>query len=186
MPLTQVPSLLAATLLFIAVLAHPEPQHPKCRFSPLYTQSSILKNPDPFISSFLYWEGKFHANNISYNTLNGMTYDGTLIDPTTGIATIKHPFSAASKESLQIMLYTHVLAGSSDAARFLSPHDEKKAPEVAFNIVSLKLETYLGFNETFPGFGGFIPWFLADEKEIQPTADWVNRVPALDNGYGLH
>ena len=84
------------------------------------------------------------------------------------------------------MLYTHVLAGSSDAARFLSPHDEKKAPEVAFNIVSLKLETYLGFNETFPGFGGFIPWFLADEKEIQPTADWVNRVPALDNGYGLH
>ena len=51
--------------------------------------------------------------------------------------------------------------------------------------MSLKMETYLKFNETFPGFGGFIPWFLADEKEIQPTADWVNRVPGLDNGYNF-
>ncbi|KAH7420027.1 putative GPI anchored protein [Cadophora sp. MPI-SDFR-AT-0126] len=185
------PLFLAATLLFTAILANPQAQHPKCRFSPLYTQSSILKNPDPFISSFLYWEGKFHANNISYNTLNGMSYDGTLIDPTTGLATEKHPFSAASKESLQIMLYTHALAGSKDAARFLSPDDPKNASDIAFEIMSLKLKNYLKFNESFPGFGGFIPWFLGDEKEIRPTDDWVDRVPALDNGellwavYGL-
>lgn len=71
---------------------------PKCRFSPLYTQDQILANPDPFISDLLYWEGKFHQNNVSYNSFNGMSYDGALLDETTGLATAKHPFSAASKE----------------------------------------------------------------------------------------
>ena len=46
----------------------------------------------------LYWEGQFHQNNVSYNTGNGMSYDGTEIDWTTGERTQKHPFSAASKE----------------------------------------------------------------------------------------
>jgi hypothetical protein len=79
--------------------ANPNPSQPPCRFSKQYTQSQILKNPDNFLSDLLYWEGKFHQNNVSLNTLNGMSYDGTLIDPTTGIATAKHPFSAASKEA---------------------------------------------------------------------------------------
>jgi hypothetical protein len=46
-----------------------------------------------------------------------------------------------------------------------------------------KLATYQKFNETFPGFGGFLPWYANyDNGTIQPTWDWVNRVPALDNG----
>ena len=74
-------------------------QHnPKCRFSPTFTQQEVLRHPDRFALDLLYWEGKFHQNNVSYNVENGMTYDGTLIDPTTGFATVKHPFSAASKE----------------------------------------------------------------------------------------
>jgi len=131
---------------------------PKCRFSLSYNQDDILKDPMPFISDFLYYEGKFHQNNISYNSHNGMTYDGSLLDETTGLATEKHPFSAASKESLQVMLYTHALAGSQKAAQFLSPDNPLQAPEIAYNIMRLKLQTYLRFNETYPGFGGFIPW----------------------------
>jgi hypothetical protein len=156
---------------------------PKCRFSSIYTQAEILQNPDTFISDFLYWEGHFHQNNVSYNTFNGMSYDGTLVDEVTGLATAKHPFSAASKESLQIMLYAHALAGSPQAARFLSPRAPSQAPEIAFDIMSLKLKTYLAFNNTYPGFGGFLPWYTSDTIEISPTWDWVNRVPALDNGY---
>lgn len=92
-----------ATLLLLwgseAVPAQtPDPNLPPCRFSKQYTQAQILKDPTNFISDLLYWEGKFHQNNVSLNTFNGMSYDGTLIDPTTGIATAKHPFSAASKE----------------------------------------------------------------------------------------
>ncbi|KAF8865172.1 putative GPI anchored protein [Acephala macrosclerotiorum] len=111
-----------------------------------------------------------------------MSYDGTLLDETTGLATTKYPFSVASKEALQIMLYTHALAGSKKAARCLSPDEPEKAGDVAFGIVELKLRTYLRFNETFPGFGGFLPWYTEDEVEVVPTYDWVNRVPALDNG----
>lgn len=70
----------------------------KCRFSSLFTQEQILHDPHPFISDLLYWEGKFHQNNVSYNSFNGMSYDGTLLDETTGLASAKHPFSAASKE----------------------------------------------------------------------------------------
>ncbi|CZR60560.1 uncharacterized protein PAC_10456 [Phialocephala subalpina] len=130
---------------------------PKCRFSPTYTQTEILHDPSPFMSDLLYWEGYFHANNISYNSNNGMSYDGTLLDETTGLATSKHPFSAASKEALQIMLYAHALAGSKKAARFLSRGEPGKAKEVAYEIMKLKLKTYLKFNETYPGFGGFLP-----------------------------
>jgi hypothetical protein len=79
--------------------SNPQPSHPPCRFSEQYTQAQILNNVDDFISDVLFWEGKFHQNNVSLNTFNGMSYDGTLIDPTTGLATAKHPFSAASKEA---------------------------------------------------------------------------------------
>jgi hypothetical protein len=81
------------------------------------------------------------------------------------------------------MLYTHALVGSRDAAQFLSPNDPSQAPDIAFNIMKLKLKTYLRFNATNPGFGGFLPWYTGDSMDITPTWDWVNRVPALDNGY---
>jgi hypothetical protein len=83
------------------------------------------------------------------------------------------------------MLYSHALAGSHHAAQFLSPNNLAQAPDIAFNIMSLKLKTYLRFNDTYPGFGGFLPWYTGDTVDISPTWDWVNRVPALDNGYIL-
>lgn len=83
------------------------------------------------------------------------------------------------------MLYTHAINGSSDAARFLSPKNPAAAPGIAVSIMETKLQTYLQFNQTYPGFGGFLPWFESDIAEIKPTWDWVNRVPGLDNGYVL-
>jgi len=81
------------------------------------------------------------------------------------------------------MLYAHAIAGSLQAARFLSPNNPGAAPAIAINIMTLKLQTYLQFNKTYPGFGGFLPWYTGDSQNIVPTWDWVNRVPALDNGY---
>ncbi|GFG10024.1 hypothetical protein IFM5058_04716 [Aspergillus udagawae] len=159
-----------------------KPDEPSCRFARQYTQKEILKDPSNFITDLLYWEGKFHQNNVSYNSDNGMSYDGTNIDFTTGKRTVKHPFSAASKESLQIMLYAHAVAGSPEAARFLSPQDPSAAPELAVSIMERKLQTYLRFNETFPGFGGYLPWFTSTTQDLTPTWDWNNRVPGLDNG----
>ncbi|KAJ5402663.1 uncharacterized protein N7487_008559 [Penicillium crustosum] len=155
---------------------------PSCRFAHQHSQKQILQDPTAFINDMLYWEGKFHQNNISYNSNNGISYDGTNIDWVTGKATAKHTFSAASKESLQIMLYTHAVAGSPEAARFLSPDNTAEAPEIAASIMQKKLQTYLKFNETYPGFGGFLPWVSADTQDMTPMSDWVNRVPGLDNG----
>ncbi|GAB0136373.1 hypothetical protein EsDP_00004674 [Epichloe bromicola] len=155
---------------------------PKCRFAADWSQSDVLRDPSGFEWDLLFWEGNFHQNGVAYNTANGMTYDGTQLDWITGGKTKKHPFSAASKEALQIMLYTHAIAGSRGAARFLTPHDLAKAPGLAASIMKTKLQTYLRFNQTHPGFGGFLPWMTTSEDELSPTWDWKNRVPALDNG----
>lgn len=113
-----------------------------------------------------------------------MTYDGTLLNSKTGLANAseKHPFSAASKEALQIQVYAHAIAGDARAASFVYSQDPEDAAQWAVAMMSTKLQTYLKFNNTYPGFGGFLPWFLSNETAIQPTSDWVNRVPALDNG----
>lgn len=78
--------------------ALPASSEPSCRFAQQYTQKQILQDPSEFINDVLFWEGKFHQNNVSYNSGNGMSYDGANIDWVTGERTLKHPFSAASKE----------------------------------------------------------------------------------------
>ncbi|KPM42166.1 hypothetical protein AK830_g4372 [Neonectria ditissima] len=155
---------------------------PSCRFGLEWSQKDVLARTDDFIWDLLYWEGKFHQNDVAYNTKNGMSYDGTQIDWVTGKRTKKHAFSAASKEALQIILYAQAIAGSREAARFLTPHDLKAAPSFAASIMEVKLKTYLQFNETYPGFGGFLPWILTDEQAIKPNDGWNNLVPGLDNG----
>lgn len=194
---------LLLTLLGLQVVgaANVPSRNPTCRFALQWTQQDILRQPDAFEWDLLYWEGKFHQNNVSYNSVNGMSYDGTQLDLTTGERTAKHPFSAASKEvrprlhilklmlltrltqALQIMVYAHAIAGSQKAARFLSPDQPGQAPAIAASIMKTKLQTYLQFNQTFPGFGGFLPWMTTSEATVTPTWDWNNRVPGLDNGF---
>lgn len=77
---------------------HGQAGAPSCRFAQQYTQQQIMQDPTNLISDMLYWEGQFHQNNVSYNSINAMTYDGTNLNFTTGERTIKHGFSAASKE----------------------------------------------------------------------------------------
>lgn len=95
MRLTQVSLGLACAALATAL---PRSSAPSCRFAQQYTQKQVLQDPSKFINDVLFWEGKFHQNNVSYNSGNGMSYDGTNIDWVTGERTVKHPFSAASKE----------------------------------------------------------------------------------------
>lgn len=90
--------LACATLATALPAASGQGGEPSCRFAQQYTQQQILQDPSSFINDMLYWEGKFHQNNVSYNSDNGMSYDGTNIDWVTGERTVKHPFSAASKE----------------------------------------------------------------------------------------
>ena len=157
-----------------------------CRFAPPFTESDVLKDPEPLIHDMLYWEGKFAQLGVGYNAANGMTYDGTLLNMTTGLELAYraglHNFSAASKESLHVMVLAHALAGDAAAARVVSPKDAQQAPNIAFALMAQKLDTYLAFNQSYPGFGGYLPWYNNTFAAIEPTNDWVDRVPALDNG----
>lgn len=80
------------------------------------------------------------------------------------------------------MLYAQAISGSKEAARFLTPENLQGAPAFAASIMETKLKTYKQFNQTYPGFGGFLPWVKTDTPTISPTYDWDDRVPGLDNG----
>ncbi|KAF2473431.1 uncharacterized protein BDR25DRAFT_323966 [Lindgomyces ingoldianus] len=130
------------SILFASAASSTFQTAPKCRFSPQHSQQDILTN------------GHFHQDNVGYNTANEMTYDGTLLDPRTGLNNIGglHPFNAARKESLHVMVLTHAIAGNRHAARFLSPEQPDHAATVAVDILEKKLDTCLKFNRTYPGF----------------------------------
>jgi hypothetical protein len=98
MRVTLASSLALTWAALASALPSGQAKAPSCRFASQYTQQQVLRDPSKFINDMLYWEGQFHQNNVSYNTANGMSYDGTNIDWVTGERTVKHPFSAASKE----------------------------------------------------------------------------------------
>ena len=58
-------------------------------------------------------------------------------------------------------------------------------------MLNKKINSYESFNSKYPGYGGFLPWITVDGANVEPTYDWKNRVPSLDNGelfwamYGL-
>ena len=81
------------------------------------------------------------------------------------------------------MLYAQAIVGSKEAARFLTPDDPASAPAFAASIMETKLNAYLQFNQTYPGFGGFLPWIKTNETEVTVQDGWDNRVPGLDNGH---
>ena len=86
-------------------------------------------------------------------------------------------------KALQNMVHAHAIAGDPQAARFVYPQNPSDAPQWAASIPTKKLQTYLSFDKTFPGFARFLPWCLSNDTDIQPLSDWVNRMPALDDGY---
>jgi hypothetical protein len=51
------------------------------------------------------------------------------------------------------------------------------------DILERKIASYEDFNQNFPGFGGFLPWFTSTDVGMAPISPgWSNNVPALDNG----
>lgn len=150
----------------------------KCRFAHDYDTAALLAGDDNATSSFLNdyidMESNFmHLLGIDEDTM--MTYDGQRLDYNTGMP-IGQPkkFSAASKESLHVLVLSKALDGNTLAQRAFTT-------DQALAIARTKVASYKRFFATFPGFGGFFPWYSLDNT-FEPTWDWENRVPALDNG----
>jgi len=159
---------------------------PEYMFARAYSGEELLKEGevlDSFVKDVLRWESQFHQTGIGYNGESGVTYDGHSIDYMTG-ELIGGPrnWTAASKESLHVTLLSLTLTDNEEAKFFLSPDDLSKAENIALDLLEKKITSYEKFNKEYLGFGGFIPWVLVSDEGIEPTSDWQDRVPGLDNG----
>jgi len=137
-----------------------------------------------FMNEVIDREWPFYRPGGGYDRATGVTFDGQRIDFTTGQVTGHVPFSAASKESLQLGLLAKVLEKDASARRLFTP--DPKRPEAAvgraLEVLERKIATYERFDREYPGFGGFLPWYSVKPGRIEPTPDWQDRVPGLDNG----
>lgn len=173
-----------------------------CRFAQSYRgidwrSKDVQKR---YIADAIAAERNFFAKaGVGYDAETGMTYDGHGLDPVTGELLLgpwpggPHTFSAASKESVQISLLALSLQPQGIDAPLLFTEDE------ALDILERKVTTMEAFDAKYPAYGGFLPWFCSRgsiglgaeyrcrtiEQEAQliaPTRDWLESVPALDNG----
>jgi len=125
---------------------------------------------------------------VMYDGETGLTYDGHAIDAKTGkLAGGPRNWSAASKESLDIMLLVKAVQGDRVAQLSIAgPGRPSEAVAIALDRLARKIESYATFNKSYPAFGGFLPWFRVDgkpgERRMVPMADWKNKAPGLDNG----
>jgi|JI61114C2RNA_FD_contig_21_15356626_length_513_multi_3_in_0_out_0_1 hypothetical protein len=88
-----------------------------------------------------------------------MTFDGQRVDYESGelIPGEKHYFSASSKESLHVALLAKVFEGNPTASLIYNLSE-------AVDIIGKKVNSLELFNKTFPGFGGFLPWFALNNQ----------------------
>ena len=140
-----------------------------------------MKNPavlDAFVKEVAHWEGEAHQNGILYNEQSGLTYDGYELS-----SGILHTWSSAAKESLHIMLLILAINGNSVAQEFVSSGAPELAEAKAISILLKKIASYKNFQNTNPGFSGFLPgWFLTSDTGFTPDQNWENRISALDSG----
>jgi len=156
------------------------------RFAPRYSREDLLGKPDMaarYMRDFVFWESKFHQPGIGYNAESGLTYDGHAVDSKTGeLLGGARNWSASSKESLHLSMLLLAILGDEYARLFISPQNPAAAEKIAVEVLTKKISSYERFNRDYPGFGGFLPWFLVSDQGLRPTDDWQDRVPGLDNG----
>lgn len=152
-----------------------------CRFAKEFSCSDF-KNPyyvQQYLNNVIHWESKFAQPGVGYDAASGYTYDGHPLDYKTGqLYGEPHLFSASSKESIHMAIVALALDGNPQALQYVGGR------ESLIYMLTLKMKGYSKFNEDYPGFGCYTPWIGFDQQAgtFLPMADWMNRVPGLDNG----
>lgn len=159
-----------------------EPSERDFLFAEKYTVEDIMDNPqraEEFVMEYLRWESNFFA--IARDEKTALVYDGYNLDKNTGLPLEERYWSAPSKECLDLAICIKAILGHPYAATVVSKDNPEKSEEIVISILEKKLESYQKFYETYPGYGGFMPWYYIKE-EVTPTDNWFGRVPGLDNG----
>jgi hypothetical protein len=156
----------------------PVPAHDSAsswRWTDGYTQQAVLSEPEVcqrFFREYARHEKPFVS--VVHHPESGLAYDGVNLSPETGEEVSPRRFSAPSKECLDLGLLIKVLENDPLALEVMSP-------QTAREILAKKIQTYWRFHERSPGYGGYLPWYVVSDH-IEPTPDWKNEVPGLDNG----
>eukprot|EP00042_Codosiga_hollandica_P019315 m.59418 g.59418 ORF g.59418 m.59418 type:complete len:517 (-) comp49239_c0_seq4:61-1611(-) len=175
-------------MLAVFVVLFAGVQASTCRFAVNYTSAALWSADTQmrFLDDVFTAEGAFHQHRVGYNALSGFTYDGHMLDYTTGelLPGGLHNFSAPSKECPHLTLLALALSGNPLATRFvMASANTTNVTQVVADILERKISTYERFNASHPGFGGFLPWVSVGDDGVKPIApSWTSQVPALDNG----
>ena len=140
-----------------------------------------------YINALLLKESNFFKLGIAVNDHTYLTQDGIFLNSISLQPVGKaSPFSAASKESLHLSLLAKVVLNDERAQRLLFGLDADNAVTQALSILEQKVTTYEQFDTAYPAFGGFLPWFISQDRgngvSMYPLSGWEDRMPALDNG----
>jgi hypothetical protein len=152
--------------------------------STLSTQQ--VAQDDQYIDEFLQKESGFIKPDIGVNRTTAMTHDGMELNPST-LLPLNEPrkFSAASKESLHLNLLAKAILDD-HRAKLLIAADSSSATDDVLDTLTKKITSYEQFDANYPAFGGFLPWFISEDRgsgiSVYPLGDWEDRLPALDNG----
>jgi hypothetical protein len=125
-----------------------------------------------FVHDYVAHEAPFVK--LVHQPQSGLVYDGINLSPETGWLKSFRQFSAPSKECLDLGLLCKVLEKDPLALELMTP-------QAARSILAQKIRTYQSFTRRHPGYGGYLPWYIVGER-IEPTPDWKNEIPGLDNG----
>ncbi|MCM8760916.1 MAG: hypothetical protein NC933_02095 [Candidatus Omnitrophica bacterium] len=155
---------------------------PAFAFAGKYSPEEILNDEakaKQFMKEYFMWESEYYRS----CRLSGIVMDGIELNPFTMRPETLRTYTAPSKESLDIAVQVKVLMGNEYAVQLAGSGDRALAKNVALSILRMKIASYENFNSRYPAFGGFLPWIkVTPEGLIEPTSDWVERLPALDNG----
>ena len=105
----------------------------------------------------LQWEAVF-VRSLGLDLTTGLAVDSAKIDSVSGLPILESDkFSNGEAEGLNLALIAKVLDGNKEAQVFFS-EDE------ALSLLKTKIDTYENFDSQFPGFLGYLPTLLIDEK----------------------
>jgi hypothetical protein len=149
-----------------------------CRFASEYNIQDLVSShhvQQNFIHDVLEHEGHYMKPGVGVNYATGVTYNGRPLDANGKITDQIWFWSAPSKEALHLNILARALLDKEGLITYPSRTQ-------AVDILQRKINTYIKFDATYPGFGGFLPWYDVNDTGMVPTPDFASRVPSLDNG----
>lgn len=152
------------------------PTPPPFCFAQKYTARQILQDAEKakaFETEFLRGEADYFE--ACRDPRTGLVYDGVNLDAKTGALKEVRSWSAPSKECLDLGVLIKALNGDAKANLVVSR-------ERAVELLTTKLEGYREFQEQNPGYAGFMPWYHMHADHTEPSGDWKDKIPGLDNG----